>query len=479
MPIALVVLVCLLGLAAPAAAQPPETVSVSLAAAIDAAMRENPEVRLAREQIEEFGLRVRGVRADALPQVNLVGTFQRTRDPGLRNSPFFSRLTTGPEPLPQDALNPFYFGTYFYRLEVEQPLYHFGRVGNALEAARQELQGVETDVRGVETRIAFDVARAYYDLLLARERREVLETEREARERELQQVRDRLELGETTRLELLQAEVAMANLRPEVLTADNTIRVALTRLNGVLGRAPLSPFEPADTLAALPELPQLPDIQGLFDLADEHRAELRRYQLTRSVLEAAEGVTRADTMPEISARGNVGINSFRVDNLARPAFHGWTLGVDVRWTIFDGFRTSSTIGQLRSQRRQSELDEAAFRAGLARDLERARGDWEQALETVDVAALAVDQAREAGRVAEELFGLGAATFLDVLAAARALRQAELMRLQASHAALSALAEVKTLVGLRPDAANATLTAGRSTGQPIAAGILGRPLTVNR
>jgi outer membrane protein TolC len=443
------------GLAPPAAAQSP-TAPLTLSGAIEAALEANPEVRRAREEVSEFGLRLRSVRADALPKLDIVAAFQQTRDPGLRNSQFFSRLPTTGQPLPPGALDAFFVGTYFYQVEVEQPVYQFGRVRHALEAARQELSGVQTDVRAVENRVAFEVARAYYDYLLARERLTVLDAERAARERQLQQVRDRLEIGEATRLDRLQAEVALANLRPEVLTAENAIRVALTRLNETLGRTPLDPFEPADSLVTPAGLAEMPDAAQLLQLAGERRPELRRFPLTRRVLEQAEGVTRADTRPEISARSSLGINSFQVDNLTRPAFHNWTVGVNVRWTLFDGHRTQSTIGQYRSQRRQSQLEEEAFRARLARDLEQSTGDWRQALETIEVARLAVEQAREAQRVAEEMFNLGAATFLDVLDAERAVRQAELTRLQASHAALSSQAEIKMLVGLRPDAADAAL-----------------------
>jgi outer membrane protein len=441
--------------------------ALTLTGAIEAALEGNPEVRRAREQVTELGLRVRSVRADALPKLDVVAALQRTRDPGLRNSQFFSRLPTGGEPLPPGALDPFHAGAYLYQVEVEQPIYQFGRVGHALEAARQELSGVQTDVRVVENRVAFEVARAYYDLLLARERLRVLAAERAARERQLRQVRDRFEIGEATRLDRLQAEVALANLRPEVLTAENTIRVALTRVNETLGRAPLEPFEPVESLAAPAGRPELPDAAGLLNVASSERPELRRYRLTRRVLEEAEGVTRADVRPEISARASLGINSFQLDNLTRPSFHNWTMGVNVRWTLFDGHRTASTIEQYRSQRRQSQLEEETFRARLASDLERSTGDWRQALETIDVAGLAVEQAREMRRVAEEVFELGAATFLDVLDAERALRQAELSRLQASHAALLARAEIKALVGLRPDAPDTAL-AGTGAGPEASA-----------
>ena len=105
----------LMFLPAPAPGQPTTT----LAEAVESALERNPEVRRAREQLEEFNLRVRAVRADALPNLELVVGTQRTRDPGLRNSPFFSRLQAGGgDPLPPEAFSAFHFDNYFYQAEL-------------------------------------------------------------------------------------------------------------------------------------------------------------------------------------------------------------------------------------------------------------------------------------------------------------------------------------------------------------------------
>ncbi len=430
------------------------------------ALGANPDVLRAREQIDEFQLRVREVRADALPTVDFVGTLQRTRDPGLRNSQFFSRILDSGDPLPPGALDAFQFGTYFYQLDIEQPVWQFGRVGHALEAARQETAGVALDVRQVEQRVALDASRAYLDLLLARERRGVLEAERASRERQLQQVRDRLELGDATRLEMLQSEVALANLRPEILAADNAVGVAAARLNETLGRDVSTPMDALPPLEVSASLPDLPSTDSLVRLAASQRPEVQRYERTRRVLTEAEGATRADLRPEITARASLGVNSFQLENLGKPDLHNWTVGLNVRWTLFDGARTASTIGQYRSQRRQSELDEQAFRGRLARDIEQARGNWRQAVETLEVTSLTVEQAREARRVAEDSFEWGAVTFVEVTEAERMLRQAEFNRLQAYHGALVALADIKVLVGLRPDAPDQQLAAaGLSPAEP--------------
>lgn len=443
-------------------------VPLTLTQAVQLAVDSNPEVQRAREQIEEFRLQVRNARSEALPTVDLVATFQRTRDPGLRNSQFFSRLG----PLPPDALNPFFFGTYFYRVDVEQPVYEFGRVGHALEGARKELEGVEADLRGVENQIARDVALAYYDLLLARERRVVFESQLRTRERQLRFVTDRMELEDATRLDLLTSQVSVANLRPNIIEADNTIRVAQARLNETLGRAIATPVESLAPLVLSDPQPTLPPVATLMAIAAELRPELRRFKLDRDVLTEASAVTRSDTLPKVTANATLGVNSFAFGNLTKPTFHNWTVGVTARWTLFDGFKTSSAMAQFESQRRQSQFLEEAFRAELERELERVVGDWARSLETLDVTQLTVEQAGEAERVATESFQWGAATVLDVLQSQEALQQAELSNVTASHGALTALAELKALVGLRADSPHGLLLADPA--DRIAAGVAARP-----
>jgi outer membrane protein TolC len=227
--------------------------------------------------------------------------------------------------------------------------------------------------------------------------------------------------------------------------------VSLARLNEVLGRPIDTPLELRDSLKLPDPLPFVPDYTVLLDQASRTRPELLRFEYGRRVLEAGQRVTRADTLPEISATGTIGISSFDVNNLTDPTFRNWSVGVFVRWKLFDGFRTSSAVGRLQSQVRQSELEEAAFRNALAREVERSSGEWRRGLEAIEVAELASEQALEAQSLAEDSFQWGAASVLQILEAERSVRQAELSRAESYYVALTALADVKFLVGLRPDA----------------------------
>lgn len=447
---AVLVLVCA-GLLAPATRAADHPLRLTLSQAVDRALDANPETRRAREQITELQEVVREARAEALPKLDFSTRWGRIRDPGLRNSPFFSRLIDGPDALPPEALGAFRFDNYAWNFSLEQPIYTFGRVGAAMRGARHELAGVHEDVRTTELTLAHDVALSWYDLLLARRRVQVLESERESRERQLQQVRDRLELEDATRLELLNAQVALANLRPRVVAAQTRARVALARLNETLGRPVAAPVEPMSGLELPNPLPPIPPPELLMVRADAARPELRRFGLTREVLKAAEDVTRSDLKPEIAANASFGIDTYTASNLTEMDLHNWSVGVSLRWKLFDGLKTPAVIGQYESQRRQSRLQEESFRAALARQIEEAHGTWLGAVEAIEAAELAVDGATEATRVAEENYRWGAATILDVLEAERARREAELTHAEALHAGQAALASIKYLVGLRPDA----------------------------
>jgi outer membrane protein len=427
----------------------------TLAEAVEVALELNPEVLSERERNTELGELVREARSEALPQVTANLAWRQNRDPGLRNSPFFSRIIESGE-IPPDALSAFFFANYIWNFEVSQPIYTFGRVSNAMSAAREERTGVALDVREVENRVSYDVVRACYAYLLARKNLEVLESERASRQRQLEQVEARFELEDATRLDLLRARVALANLAPEILAAENRLQIAVASVNNTLGRPIDAPIEVLAELVLEEPYPKVMRPEALLEMATLNRPELRRYAIDRNVLEARIGVTASEVKPQIRAIASFGVNTFATSNVSDLALHTWAAGVAFDWKLFDGFRTRSQKGVLRSQIAQNQFDESAFRNQLSVDLKQANGTWHRALEALEVTSLAVTEAREAARIAEESLKYGAATTLDVLQSTLALRQSELNQMTVAHDALVALAEMKFLAGFRADEPHAVI-----------------------
>ncbi|NJN64410.1 MAG: TolC family protein, partial [Acidobacteria bacterium] len=406
--------------------------------------------------------RIQEVRASALPRITADVSAVRGRDPGLLNSPQFSDLgatETDPDGTSDPILDairdlfafdpsPLTLTTYYYGVNVDQTLYAFGKIGAGVRAAQVLRERYELDIREAEVDAARHALVALYDLALAEEERAVLAAERASRERQVQQASDFLDIGTGTRLNLLQAQAGLANLRPREIAAEGALDRARVTLNEALGRPPLSALRPAPGILDASSLDALPTLEALVTLGVA-KPEIRGLAVEREALTLQEKATRADLLPEISFEGNYGIRTIFSDELFNQDFVAWDAGVYLTWNLFDGFATRSAARQIVSRRRQNELLAQARSAEVGRDIVSAALEYRRAREAISAAASAVFEATEALRVAEEESRFGAATPLEVLEAQRTLTEARFQEAQATHDALVSRADVFQLAGKIP------------------------------
>ncbi len=115
-----------------------------------------------------------------------------------------------------------------------------------------------------------DLAGAYGGVLVAREQLELAETARELAETGVEIARIRLANGSATELDVRDAEVALDEASAGAATAGSGLRLAVSNLEGMIGRE----VDPA-TLEPLTEdlLPQLPTLEAVL-LASERVPQL-------------------------------------------------------------------------------------------------------------------------------------------------------------------------------------------------------------
>lgn len=439
-----------------------ETLVLTPEAAVDLAVAAHPTVLRARERLVELEEQIQEARSGALPKIEADVSVSRSRDPALLNSPQFSELGSSDsdpdgtsDPILDAIRDLFRFDpspetltSYYYGVHVEQTLYAFGKIRTGIRAAEVLRERFRLEVVEAEAEAARQAVVALYGLALAERQIEVLAAERASRERQVQQARDFLEIGTGTRLDLLQAQAALSGLRPREIAAEGAIERARVTLNETLSRSPLAPVRAAPNVlegASLPDDPQVATILGL----GAAKPELRALAVESEAYSLQERATRAELLPEITFMGNYGLRTIFTDELFNGDFTAWDAGIYFTWNLFDGYETRSLARQIASRRRQSELTHMTREGEIARDIIAAALEYGRAREAVTASAVAVEQAEEALRVAEEESRWGAATPLDVLEGQRTLTDARYSRLQSIHDALVALAEVYRLAGKKP------------------------------
>lgn len=167
----------------------------------------------------------------------------------------------------------------------------FGKIPAAIELARLAGQVTEAEIEITRLDTALAAAEAYYGLLTACEQVRTLEVEQQAREEALAVVQARYDIGDATRLELNQAQAALAEVRPVMATARGGAEVAEIRLWAVLG---VQPDERVEIRSLEVDPPPPPDNALLARAGWRGRPELKALELERGTRRRQETVIAAE-----------------------------------------------------------------------------------------------------------------------------------------------------------------------------------------
>jgi outer membrane protein TolC len=393
-------------------------------------------LRAAKARVEERRGLITSTRADALPQLTLVGDFTRVRDVSLLNSSFAgSAASFGLTP---DAL----VGAqslYTTQANLTQPLFYWGKLGTAIDIAKMGEREAAFAYTTSELDILHGVAKAFLAVLGAQAEQEVIETRRKTAEQFVSDVQARLEAQTATELDRLRAESELLAVIPDALQAEANVKRATEVLNGQLGLDPR-------TAIALEGL-GVPEIAGKPIAAE--RSELAQLKQQEAMYRANEKVITSDLRPKFDLSASYGYQAGKTDNLFQVPYDTWRVSVTMKFPIFDGLRSAGKRAQNTAQLEQVKQSRIDRERSVAIEQSTADRELEKAIALSEAARKAHDAALEALRVSRDSFDQGLITSLDLLQAERAERQAESQRLRAELGLWSARFDQRRSLGLPP------------------------------
>lgn len=425
-----------------------------LAQLVERAMVKNPALLAVETESSVVENQIVEARAEAFPQLDLVSSWNQSRNPALLNSPDFADII---DQFP--SFQPSTQELYTVSVEANQTLYSGGRIRAALSAARLGRERAEARIKESRLDVALQVADVYYALLAAEKALESVETQITARERGLEVVQARFDLGDATRLELLRAQSSREELRPVEVDLKGAVDVLRTELKSIVSWPVDSPLnlEPMDR-----GLPKLPELDVVLELAARYRPELRLNRIEDELLETRKVITLADGKPQVEFNGAWGRQVRLVENFDDPLFADWRFSVGVSWSFFDGGRRRGQAAQLDGERRKLDFELSNLQRLIQLDVEKGYTAYRTALSRFQAAELLAKTAGEAGRVALESYQEGVALQADWLDAQDEASRGELAEIQAYYQAWREAARLARSVGFRPDEALDALDRSQET-----------------
>ncbi len=254
----------------------------------------------------------------------------------------------------------------------------------------------------------------------------------------------RHEVGTATPADVLQFELNLNNARVSLVQASTerqSAAFALGRLTGVDGAVEALPDDSLD-----PRPLALPD-SAIVALAIREGPAIVAARDSADAASAAATAERTTYAPTLRLGTSYTVarqqNAIITSGTARQ---GWAFGLSTSYPIFNGFVRNYQV---------TRADAAASLARtVARDAERAaRADAERLLGAIGLAAQLVRLARDAVVVAREnyrvqgaRYGVGVATVLDLSTAETQVTQAEQQLVNARYSYVLARASLATLIG---------------------------------
>jgi HAE1 family hydrophobic/amphiphilic exporter-1 len=244
--------------------------------------------------------------------------------------------------------------------------------------------------------------------LLARELSAITAQNLEQKQRLLEEAQKKAVIGTATDYDVLAAEVAVANARPEVIRTANLVRTTRERLRFILA-------EPVDvdvTGTLTTPITETPLYEDVLANALMNRPELAEIEHTRRVGLELVKIYGAGDKPRVDLKGAYGFQNIKILDQSSKG-KAWNAGLYLSFPFFDGLRTPAKVAQAKSDVETTSLTEAQLRNSVALEVRLAVDAATQAAEIVRALSGTVAQAERLLMMAEKGFELGVKTNLDV------------------------------------------------------------------
>jgi cobalt-zinc-cadmium efflux system outer membrane protein len=379
---------------------------ISLLQALDLAMHANPELAIARREVEARDGAVR--QAGAIPNPEFAVLAEDTRRD--------TRSTT---------------------LQLNQPVELGGKRSARIAAAERSREAALMELSAKRADMHANVVSAFYDVLHAQERLQLALAAADLAQRATTIAAKRVAAGKISPVEETRSRVAEAGVRVDLAQAASDLANARRRLAATWGG--VSPrFERAHgDIATMPAVPPLATLTARLEQSPNlmlARAEVARRQ-------ALTQIERARQTPDVT----VSIGAKRDEQLGRNQA---IVGVSIPLPLFDRNQGNLQEALSRTDKARDEL--AATEIRLTNDLGQAYERFHAARQEAELLQRDVlPGAQGAYDAATKGFEFGKFSFLDVLDAQRTLFQAKSQYVRVLSEAHRTAAEIDRILGAVP------------------------------
>jgi len=308
-------------------------------------------------------------------------------------------------------------------LNVRQPLFTGWRLLSTRQRAALIREQAETRLTATELQLILTVQEQFLILLKAREQVRSAQDSVARLRSHLQRAQAFYDVGLQPRVDVLSAEVELAQAELELLSANNAVLTQIARLNTLLN---LELETPVDYVGELIYLPYEPNLQDCLDRAFADRPDILLSRKAEEIADKESKITASAFYPQVKAD----LDYYRRGNDPGVSGDGtrpdpwWTASVGMQWQVFEWGKTRYAYEQARQNLVALRQETAKLRLDVSYEVKALHLKLQEASTRIAVTRKALEEAREAFRIAQARYQAQVGTNTQVLDEQARLTRAE-------------------------------------------------------
>lgn len=413
---------------------------------IEMALAENPQMGVARGALKAADARLGQQQAGYYPKVSVEGRIEQvTLNAATPRESRSVLVIPGFDPIyvdnPEEDMDG--YTRTSAAVSAEYMLVDFGRRNGGVRSAEERLGAARATLSGTENETVLNVVSAYFNILKAEE---LVGVERESRSRKREAVklaRTLHEAGRGTVGDVARAEADLGQAEVELTRAENELQLSRLALRRAVGVAPDGPPLELSRKSRLADPGRLvSELDALVERAMGRRPEVEAQQRTIAATQAAVQKERAEYMPSVNLFANYSVQRYEDQDAAA----NYGLGVQVRWSLFDGGLRSNRVGETRAQLIQEQERLRDLQLGVATDVRDAQQRYREASERLRLTGKVLTASELDLKLARKGYKEGIRTFYDLSVAESNYRNAMAQRVVAQYDLQGAIARLYWSLG---------------------------------
>jgi outer membrane protein, heavy metal efflux system len=325
---------------------------------------------------------------------------------------------------------PNYFVGAGYLLELG------GKRSNRIAVAKGEADLAQLALSAGLRALRHDIRVAFFEAFQSQERMKQITLSRDLAYKLLDATKERFEVGDVAKIEVLQTELETKRRENELKEAESESKSAFVVLNTFLNR---NPQEPLQLVGALEEKPTIPSLETLVNQAILQHIEIQSIQQELNTEQARLALAKSERIPDLDLEGGTEINDAEFQ-------YGWRAALRLELPL---------LNQRKGEIARSNAATESLKAELEAAKQKTRAEIAKAYFKVDALQKQVEtyrneilpDAKEIEELAQESYHEGKTNLLSAIDAQRNMHEVRLEYLKVLLDFQTAIADLEQASGV--------------------------------